>query len=121
MKWKKTFINCKSMLPEEVVREVIPVHLITGSDNTSGFYGHGNKSVLQKVICEARELIANVRQSLEMEDEVSEDMTSFVLSYVYSERKDMTCGQARASKWHKQKKKSAMRLPPDKDTLSHHS
>ena len=122
MKRKKAFINCKSMLPEEVASIVIPVHLITGSDHTSGFYGHGKKSVLQKVIddAEARELIAQVGQTLELEEELSEDMTSFVLSCVYGEREDMTCGHARASKWHKQKKKSTMRLPPDKDTLTHH-
>ena len=74
------------MLPEGVVRAVIPVHLITGSDHTSGLYGHVKKSVIGDG--EAKELIANVGQSLEMKDEVCEDMTSFILSYVYGERED---------------------------------
>ena len=38
---------------------------------------------------------------------------------IYGENSD-TCGQARASKWHKLKKKSTIRLPPDDDTLDHH-
>ena len=38
---------------------------------------------------------------------------------IYGENSD-TCGQARASKWHKLKKKCIICLPPDDDTLDHH-
>ncbi|KAF3856929.1 hypothetical protein F7725_017652, partial [Dissostichus mawsoni] len=47
-------------------------------------------------------------------------MKAFVLSIVYAESGDVTCGQARASKWHKLKKKSTVHLPPDDDSLDHH-
>ncbi|KAJ4930797.1 hypothetical protein JOQ06_025105 [Pogonophryne albipinna] len=47
-------------------------------------------------------------------------MKAFVLSIVYAESADVTCGQARAFKWHKLKKKSTVRLPPDDDSLDHH-
>jgi hypothetical protein len=68
----------------------------------------------------ARELLGRVGENLELQDKVKDDMKAFVLSKVYDERADTTCGHARASKWHKMKKKSTARLPPDDDTLNQH-
>ncbi|KAJ4921706.1 hypothetical protein JOQ06_002006 [Pogonophryne albipinna] len=45
---KHAFINCQAMLSEEVAKIIIPLHVITGSDHTSGFYGHGKKKVMEK-------------------------------------------------------------------------
>lgn len=54
----KSEVICRAMLSEEVADIIIPLHVITGSDHTSGFYGHGKK-VLEKVKInsEARELL----------------------------------------------------------------
>ena len=122
IKRKNALINCRAMLPEEVADIIIPLHVITGSDHTSGFYGHGKKPLLEKVITdpEARELLGRVGESLELEDEVRADMKAFVLSKIYAESADVTCGQARASKWNKLKNKSTIRLPPDEDSLDLH-
>ena len=78
--------------------------------------------MLQKVISdpEARKLLGGVGESLELRDEVKATMKTFVLSKIYNEDTGVTCGQARASWWHKMKKKSTVRLPPDDDTLKHH-
>ncbi|KAJ8356940.1 hypothetical protein SKAU_G00197340 [Synaphobranchus kaupii] len=118
IKRKHALINCCAMLSEEAADIIIPLHVITGSDHTSGFYRHGKKKVLEKVMTdpEARELLERVGESLELEDEVRADMKAFVHSIVYAESADVTCGQARASKWHKLKK-STIRLPPDDDSL----
>jgi len=77
---------------------------------------------LQKVISdpEARELLGGVGESLELRDYVKATMKTFVLSKIYNEDTCVICGQARASWWHKMKKKSTVRLPPDDDTLNHH-
>jgi len=122
IKRKLTLINCKALLSKEVADIIIPLHVITGSDHTSGFYGHGKNAVLQKVITdhEARELLIRVGESVELEDEIRANMKSFVLSKIYAESANVTCGQARASKWHKLKKKSTIRLPPDDDSLDLH-
>ena len=111
IKRKHALINCRAMLSEEVADIIIPLHVITGSDHTSGFYGHGKKKVLEKVITdpEARELLGRVGGRLELEDEVRADMKAFVLSNVYVESADVTCGQARASKGHKRKTKCVER------------
>lgn len=72
------------MLSEEVADITIHLHVITGSDHTSGFYGHGKKKVLEKVmvVAEARELLGRVGESLELKDEVRADMKTFVLSII---------------------------------------
>ena len=59
-------------------------------------------------------------KNLELTDDVKADMKTFVVSVVYGESADDTCGQARASKWHKLKKKGTIRLPPDEDSLDLH-
>ncbi|KAL8573120.1 hypothetical protein ACOMHN_027380 [Nucella lapillus] len=47
IKSKDAFINCRDMLSNEVSQIIIPFHVITGSDHTSGFYGHGKKTVME--------------------------------------------------------------------------
>ena len=122
IKRKHVLINCRAMLSEEVADIIIPLHVITGSDHTSGFYGHGKKKVLEKVKInsEARELLGRVGESLELKHDVRADMKAFVLSVIYAESADVSCGQARVSKWHKLKNKSTIRLPPDDDSLNLH-
>jgi len=101
------------MLTEDVANIIIPLHVISGSDHTSSFYGHGKKKLLEKVVCdhEAKEKLSRVGENLELEDKVKVDMQSYVLSKLYSESGDLTCGQARASKWQKMKRKSTSCLP----------
>ena len=61
---------------------------------------------------EARGLLGQVGENLALEDGVRTNIKAFVHSQVYSESADITCGQARASKWQKlKKKKSTIRLP----------
>ena len=123
IKRKHDFINCRAMLTEEVSQIIIPLHVITGSDHTSGFYGHGKKKAIQKVISDlkARELLGRIGESIDLKDSIRADMKTFVLSYIYGESGNATCKQARASKWQKmKKKKSSIRLPPDDDSLNHH-
>ena len=38
------------MLPEDVAYVIIPLHVITGSEYTSGLYGHENKTLMQKLM-----------------------------------------------------------------------
>ena len=122
IKRKHELINCKAMGSKDVADIIIPLYVITGSDHTSGFYGYGKKLVLKKMINDsgARELLGRVGERLELQDSVKADMKAFVISNIYGESADVTCGQARASKWHKLKKKSTIRLPPDDDSLNLH-
>jgi len=53
IKCKNEFISCSAMLSEDVANILIPLHVITGSGHTFGFYGHGKK-MLQKVISDPK-------------------------------------------------------------------
>jgi len=101
------------MLSEDVANIIIPLHLITGSDHTSAFFDHGKRNVLQKVISdpEAREHLEQVGERLELRDEVKAAMKTLILHTMYSETAGVTCGQARASRWHKMKKKAQSTSP----------
>ena len=81
IKRKHTVISCSSLLSKELADIIIPLHVLTGIDHTSGFYGHGKKPVLQKVMNdpEARELQVRVGENLQLEEEVSANMKA--LSY----------------------------------------
>ena len=122
IKRKHALVNCRAMLPDEIASIIIPLHVISGSDHTSAFCGHGKKKLLAKVAkdLQARELLEQVGESLELDDNVRDQMKKFVLTYIYGGSGDVTCGQARASKWNKLKSKSLVRLPPDADSLNHH-
>ena len=110
IKRKHVFINCRDMLPE-VSQIIISLHVINGSNHTSGFYGHGKK-VMDRVISdpEARKLLERIGESIDLEDSIRANMKTFVLSCIYGGRADATCGQARASKW--QKKEEEYDPPP---------
>ena len=46
MKRKNNYIYCCAMLTEDVAKIIIPLHVMSGSDHTSSFYGHGKKKLL---------------------------------------------------------------------------
>ncbi len=54
---------------------------------------------------EACELLQHVGERLELQDDVRNDMKEFVITKIYGGDVGVTCGQARASRWRKQKKK----------------
>ena len=67
---------------------------------------------------EARNHLDNVGLNLDLAEDTKTSMREFVLSVIYNNDADMTCGQARAQTWHKMKRKTMSRLPPDEDSLS---
>ena len=121
IKHKNSLFSCKELVSREISKVIIPFHILTGCDHTSGFFGKGKKSALNKLKKdkEAQKLLQGVGQNLQLDDNVRKNMKQFVLMKIYEENVD-SCGKARTSKWRKMKKKSMARLPPDDDTLNHH-
>ena len=121
IKSKSAFFNCKDLVSDSIASVLIPFHIITGCDHTSGFYGRGKKALLDRLKDddEGQQLLHHVGDQLELSDEVRNNMRKFVITKIYGE-KATSCSDARASRWRKMKKKSLGRLPPDEDTLDHH-
>ena len=93
------------MLPENVANIIVPAHIITGTDHTSGFFGHGKKSLMKRLLAdvEACELLQHVGGRLKLQDDVRNDMRVFILTKIYGGDVGVSCDQAIASKWRKQK------------------
>ena len=98
IKCKNAFINCRAMLSPDVANIIIPLHIITGSDHTSGVFGHGKKRVLKDVINdpEARQLLMAVGENITLGEDVESDMRTFVISKIYGDSTSVICGQARS-------------------------
>jgi hypothetical protein len=122
VKRKGQFIDARCLCNEEIVESIIPLHVLTGCDHNSGFYGASKKLISDRLekSKEARELLAACGAQLVLTQQVISDLEQFVLQYVYCDTKSKTLGEARAAKWRAQKKKSTIRLVPDLDSLRPH-
>ena len=94
---------------------------MTGCDHSPGFYGPGKKCVFEKLqkYQEAQQLIQNVGESLELSDDVRDDMRQFVLSKIQG-KKETTFIEAWAETLRKMKKKCLACLLLVEDTFHHH-
>lgn len=101
---------------------IIPLHVLTGCDHNSGFYGASKKLIADRLekSDEARKLLSACGTQLPVTQEIISDLEKFVIRFVYGDTKSKTLGDARAAKWRAQKKKSTIRLLPDSDSLRHH-
>ena len=104
------------MLSEDISNIIVPLHVISGSDHTSGFYGHGKTKIFKKCVNDPqlRQLLQRIGENLQLTNDIKQEMKLFVLRNVYDECSNVTCGKAIALKWNKMKEKRTARLPPPK-------
>ncbi|XP_042559402.1 polyunsaturated fatty acid lipoxygenase ALOX15B-like [Clupea harengus] len=87
-----------------------------------GFYGKGRKSVYDQVANSpvAQQQLSQCGDSLDLEEEVLQELFKFTRHVIYGDHKSSTMAEARAVKWKSMKNKSFIRLPPDEDSLRQH-
>ena len=92
IKRKKEYVDAQSLCKQEDIDTIIPLHIITGSDYTSGFYGVGKKVVADHVSksAEARNLLVSCGASLDLTDEAIANMNKFVIKYVSNDKSSLT-------------------------------
>jgi len=107
LRHKNKLVDAQFLCNENMIDCIIPLHIMTGCDHTSGFYGIGKKTVADRVrkSSEARNLLASCGVSLQLTDEVAGKMTKFVVRYVYSDTKSETPAAARVLTWKSQKRR----------------
>jgi len=122
IKRKDKIISCRDLCSDDVAEILIPLHIHSGSDTTSGFYGHGKKTVYEKGTGtqEARNLLKDVGKTLPVTQEVLQQMATFTIRHIYNDTISKTLGEARARKWGEMKNKSTSRIPPDPDSHNLH-
>ena len=122
VKRKRQLIDARCLCSEAMAASIIPLHVLTGCDHNSGFYGASKKLIADRLekSKEPHDLLAACGTELLITEQVISDLERFVIRYVYGDTKSKTLGDARAVKWRSQKKKSTLRLVPDLDSLRPH-
>ena len=89
---------------------------------TAVFFGRGKMSLYEKLSksAEVHSLISKCGEGLMLNDDVLNDLKSFVIHYICGDTQSSTLNQAHATKWKSLKKKPLMRLLPDDDSLEQH-
>ena len=85
---------------------IIQLYVLSGCDHNSGFYGVSRKAVVDRIekSSDRHKLLQGCGSSLPVGDETINDITKFVIRYVYSDVKSNNLPDARAIKWRSQKK-----------------
>ena len=94
---------------------MIQLHVLTGCDSNSAFFGVGKKKIFDVVKSsgEARMLLESCGRSLDITKSTTGNLTKFILRYIYNDRQSVSVTEARVKKWKSlMKKKSLARLPP---------
>ena len=119
---KGKIISCRDLCSDDVAEILIPLHIRSGSDTTSGFYGHGKKTVYEKgtQTQEALSHLKDAGKTLPVTQEVLQQMATFTIRHIYNDKISKTLGEASALKWGQMKNKSTSRIPPDLDSHSLH-
>ena len=119
---KGQFISARCLCDEKMAESIIPLHVLTGCDHNSGFYGVGKKAVIDRLqnYKEAHNLLAKCGTQLPVTKEIINDLEQFVIRYIYCDTRNKTLAEARAAKWAALKKKKIIRLVPDQDSLYPH-
>ena len=110
------------MCTNEVASIIIQLHILTGCDSVSGFFGHGKSSVYPKHanINEVKQLLANLGASQEVDSLLNSLIEKFVIKFIYNDSTSESLAECRAVKWKQMKKKTTSRLPPDPDSFHLH-
>ena len=119
----KSNFYCNKLCSPEIASIIVQLHVLTGSDSTSGVFGRGKNAVVKNVlknIEDAKLLLDDLGKSLTMPEAVYKKIILFVLRYVYNDKKSLNIAESRSLVWRRMKKKLTQRLPPDEDTLRGH-
>lgn len=122
LKRKSQLISARCLCDEAMAESLIPLHILTGCDHNSGFYGVGKKTIVDRVekSSEAHNLLKKCGTVLPVTQEIINDLQKFVIRYIYRDTKHKTLAEVRAAKWSVLKKKKTIRLVPDSDSLRLH-
>ena len=117
IKRKKGVFDCQQLCSEKMANVVIPLHIITGCDSISSFFGIGKKTVWKRVekSDEAQMLLSNLSLA---------NIDKFIIKFVYNDKSSTTLGEMRYEKWRKMKTKkvkSMARIGPDQHSNTHRS
>ena len=81
---RKSTFDCFSLCSADLASIIVQIHVLTGADTTSGFFGRGKKAVIKnplKNIDEAKELLENFGKYLTMTQDCFKSAILFVIRF----------------------------------------
>lgn len=107
VKRQRQLIDARCLCSEAMAASIIPLHVLTGCDHNSSFYGASKKLIADRLdkSKEAQGLLAACGTQLLVTEQVISDLERFVIRYVYGDTKSKTLAESRTAKWRAQKKK----------------
>ena len=93
---KKSSFYYNKLCSPELASIIIQLHVLTGSNSTSGFFGRGKNAVVENVlknIEDAKLLLDDLGKSLTMPEAVYKKIILFVLRYVYNDKKSLNIAE----------------------------
>ena len=95
----KSNFYCNKLCSPEIASIIVQLHVLTGSDSTSGVFGRGKNAVVKNVlknIEDAKLLLDDLGKSLTMPEAVYKKIILFVLRYVYNDKKSLNIAESRS-------------------------
>ncbi len=99
---ENNYVDCENLCSSEMADVIIQLHVLTGCDSNSAFFGHGKKKIFDVVKSseEARTLLKSCGRSLDITKSTIDNLTKFILRYVCNDhRQSKNPTEARAKKW----------------------
>ena len=89
--------NCSKMVKVDVARYIIQLHVLSGCDSVSGFFGRGKQVIFNSASRAGADIQAPQRlgTSLTCNNELMEGVAKFILRVVYKEKKTTRINSAR--------------------------
>ena len=111
IKRKKGIFDCKQLCNPDMAKVIVRLHVMTGCDSVSSFYGIGKKTVWNRTLrsTEAQQLLL---------DSSDDALRKFTIRYIYNDQKSKCLAEMREERWKKMKKKSLARVGIDEDTCT---
>ena len=81
---------------------IIQLHVIIGCDHNCGFYGHGKKAVIKKVMKTSEAIVLSYESgdALSSPSHVLNNFKTFLIKYIHGS-KELGCAETRATQWEK--------------------
>ena len=105
---KKSSFYCNELCSPELTSIIVQLHVLTGPDSTSGFFGRDKNAVVKNVLKNTEDtklLVDDLGKSLMMPEAVYKKIILFLLGYVYNDKKSLNIAESRSLVWKRMKKK----------------
>ena len=101
---KKLTYICQKLCYPKLPTIIVQLHVLTGCDATSGFFGRGKKVIMRnvmKLLETANFYLKDFGKNLTMDKDVYENIIMLIIRFVYNDKKSLNLAESRSIAWKK--------------------